>query len=476
MKRNHLFLWNKVQLGKWMFTFCLCLFLIGITSCQQGFKDDERFSSSVSGVTLESPDPSAVTFTKLAGTTNVKIEWPVVIGAGGYTFSLYIVDDPDNPVAVGEENEFIDGCSTIREYQEETKYMALLKTIGKTELNNKDAVAASQLPWTTYLPATTIPDGSNLTEYFAQNPISVEVGEEVAYELEANGSYTMSGEVHFGTANVTLRGDKVRRPTVELSAGFKSSGGGNIIKYINFECSGLTGSKMFYGFDAVPEGTILNASACMVTNPIVIQSCNFEKLPVHLFFDDGKTYAIETFLVDDCIIELTNDGRFYQNSATYGGVSNFTLSNSTVYKNNTGTDFFMQLGGQRPNYYGWASAGQTYRNCTFYQFDRMHNSNNYSRTELTCYTTVENCIFLDMLRDAAARYILPSNNINNKTLKFDFNTYWRNGAAETGNGSYDTSGTSLNEDPGCKDPLTGDFTVTNPNTIAKRIGDPRWFE
>ncbi|NDW12203.1 DUF4957 domain-containing protein [Bacteroides sp. 214] len=472
MKMNYLFLSGNRQIGKWAAACCLCLFLVGVTSCQHGLDDSERFSGGVTGVTLESPNPSEVTFTKVAGTSNVKIEWPVVYGAGGYAFSLYIVDDPDNPELVGEENEFVDGISIIREYKEDTKYMANITALGNEKLNNKDA-APSEVSWSTLLAATMVPDGLDLTTYFAdfEDP-----GEEVAYELAPNGNYTVSGEINFGTANVTLRGNKLSPATVVLSAGFKSQGGGNNFKFINFKCEGLTGSKSFYGFNAIPEGAALVSNGYIVKNPIVIQSCSFEKLPVHLFFDDGKHYAVSVFLVDNCVVELTNNGRFYQNSGSNGGVSNFTISNSTVYKNNQGKDYFMQLSGQRPHQLGWTSAGQTYRNCTFYQFDRMHNSNNYSRNELNCYTTVENCIFLDGLRDAAARYILPSNNVNNKTLTFKNNTYWRNGAAETGNGNYDKSGTSLDEDPGCKDPSSGDFTVTNPNTIARRIGDPRWFE
>lgn len=42
-------------------------------------------------------------------------------GAEGYEFSWYVVDDPENPIAV-VEGEFIDGCSVELEVEEDTKY------------------------------------------------------------------------------------------------------------------------------------------------------------------------------------------------------------------------------------------------------------------------------------------------------------------------------------------------------------------
>ena len=43
------------------------------------------------------------------GTATIK--WNVVEGAGGYEVSFYNVDNPEEKVPVGEENEFVDGCS-----------------------------------------------------------------------------------------------------------------------------------------------------------------------------------------------------------------------------------------------------------------------------------------------------------------------------------------------------------------------------
>jgi len=449
----------------------LPIIVLLLSACIKGYDDEWTFSSGVEGVTLESPKAEDVTFTPSADGSTVKVVWPVVYGAGGYQFSLYIVDDPLNPVLVGVENEFIDGCSATRSLLEDTRYKVVLKSLGNEKSNNKEASSATEISYSTLLAATIIPDGTDLAQYFSNNPV-VDSGTEIAYELEGGGTYTMSGEVNFGTANVTFRGNKVNRPMVTLSAGFKSQGGGTKFKFINFDCTNIPVDATFYGFNSIPEGSTLVNNAVLIANPIVFQSCNFNALPVPLYWDNGKNYVPYTLLIKDCVAEMTNNGRVIRNSASNGGIKDFTAINSTFYKNNTGTDYWMQLSGARLENFGFATGGQTYSNCTFYGFDRMHNSNNYSRPGI--YVTIEKCIFLEMLRDQTARYILPSNNVNNKILTYDNNTYWRLGAAEN-YGSYDKSGTALDEDPLCANPAVGDFTVGNPNTISRGIGDPRWL-
>ena len=480
MKKKNFFLIRKTQMAKSLLAFCLCFFLVGITSCIKGYDEDNQYTSGVTNTTLVSPNADGITFLKSPDGTSVKIEWPVVFGAGGYEVSFYIADDPENLELVGEENEIVDGCFIIRPLLEDTKYQFVVKALGNERYNNKTAETATLREMSTLVEATMIPDGTDLSDFFANNPI-VDNGEEIAYELAAGGNYTISSRIDLGRAYLTLRGDKVNRPTVVAGAGFRSLGGGNKFKFINFECEGMTGNA-FYGFDdidnsgAVEEVNGTNRTV-IVRNPIMFQECNFAKLPQPLLFDDNKPYAVSTFIVDNCVVELTNNGRFYRNQAGYGALKDFTISNSTVYKTNTGGDQWMQLGGQGLDRFGWASGSQTYINNTFYGFNHMHNSNNYSRTQAPVTVTVKNNLFLDFVAgdgDPVARRILPGGNRNNKTVIFDTNTYWKNGAAEPDHAN-DPSGTALKEDPGCQDPANGNFKVTNANTIAAGIGDPRWW-
>ena len=183
--------------------------MLSLNACVKGYNDDWTFTSGVTGVTLESPAAETIQFTPSADGSTVDIEWPVVYGAGGYQFSLYIVDDAENPVVVGTEDEIVDGCSVTRALLEDTKYLVVLKTLGNEKYDNAEATSSTEASFSTLLEATVIPDGTDLTQYFSENPI-VDAGEELGYELEAGGTYTVSGDIDFGTAQVTLKSEAKR--------------------------------------------------------------------------------------------------------------------------------------------------------------------------------------------------------------------------------------------------------------------------
>ena len=144
MKSNRLFLRRRTR----GLLFATLLFLL--SSCTIGYHEDESFESDVKNATLESPQLENVKVELDATGENATIEWPVVHGAEGYEFSWYVVDDPENPIAV-VEGEFIDGCSVELEVEEDTKYKFLIKTIGNKQFNNKDAEKACEISFSTYL-------------------------------------------------------------------------------------------------------------------------------------------------------------------------------------------------------------------------------------------------------------------------------------------------------------------------------------
>lgn len=121
------------------------------------------------------------------------------------------------------EGEFIDGCSVELEVEEDTKYKFLIKTIGNKQFNNKDAEKACEISFSTLLETyASIPSGVDLTQWFIDNPLpetDMEPNEdgtlkELAYELEANGEYTISGPIDFGARKVTIRGNKINHSKI----------------------------------------------------------------------------------------------------------------------------------------------------------------------------------------------------------------------------------------------------------------------
>jgi hypothetical protein len=458
-------------------------------SCIDGYKDDWTFSSGVTNTTLLSPDSTNVVFSKdING--NLVVTWPVVYGAGGYQFSLYIVDDPNNPVAVGTENEVIDGCSATRALQEDTKYKVVIKTIGNTDYNNKDAEKITTVPYSTLLPAyKVIPDGTDLYEYFTNNAIPDSTNE-LAYELVANGKYTLSGQVDFQKHWVTLRGDKVFHPTITYgSAGRLRTTAGFTLKYMNFDCNAMpadvTDAALLL-LSATPDPAILNTtfnSYYIIPKDIYFYKCNFVGINRRLIFDANIKYCLTSLTIRDCSVGLNalNDasgGIIY----LQGGFANtFTIKNSTVWGNTKTAGYFLRYNNSgRPDRAGFVNGSINFFNNTFYNVVYSGQMANYTAMNSAMVKlNLSQNIFVDCGSGQVIRRLSVSTTTMVRTL--NNNCYWYDGAYPEANevtAAYgDKSGTAFGEDPAFTDVTTGNFTIGSSATtiISKQSGDPRWL-
>ena len=59
-------------------------------------------------------------------------------------------------------------------------------------------------------------------------------------------------------------------------------------------------------------------------------------------------------------------------------------------------------------------------------------------------------------------------------VTFNLNTYWADGAAETGFEKYDT-GVVLTTDPALVNPDAGNLTPQGAEQLSYKTGDPRWL-
>ncbi len=459
--------------------FCLSVIFSAGSCAGDGF-DEETFSGGVTNTQLESPEASKVSFEKIAGKPNVKVEWPVVMGAGGYLFSMYIVDDPSNPVAVVKDS-IVDGCSVACAYLDDTNYKVEIKTLGNEKYNNQDAASASEVSWSTLVPATPIPAGTDLTTYFTNNPITTGKDVEVAYELEAGGSYTISGDLDLGVNNVQLRGNKINhaRVTFTGSGSIVSCGGGMALKFIDFDCDAVSKGS-FVKFGDVPEEIKGMNSYGLVTNPMIIQSCEIHNVRHYFVNINGKKYAIQNFIVRDCIIRFYQDSEIFNFNSNNSFVKDFELSNSTLYNLSDGNNGrFMRVAGGKGADAGWSDCSMNFTSNTFYNISRNQdsfNSNVWNRQKNT--VTLSKNIFYDSCKGEFNRRIVGGRTDNAKTC--DNNCYWYNGGSaldKESNGNYgDKSTTAYGVDPGFKDPVNGDFTVGHPDVIGHGSGDPRWLK
>lgn len=401
-------------------------------------------------------------------------------GDNGRWWFMYIVDDPTNPVAVVKDS-IIDGCSVACTYLDDTNYKVEIKTLGNDKYNNKDAASVSEVTWSTLVPATTIPAGTDLNTYFENNPITSGKDVEVAYELEAGGSYTISGDLNLGVNNVQLRGNKVNHAKVTFtgSGAIVSSGGGMALKFIDFDCD-VVSKGSFVKFGDVPEEIKGMNSYGIVTNPMIIQSCEIRNVRHYLVNINGKKYAIQNFIVRDCLIKFYQDAEIFNFNSNNSFVKDFELSSSTLYNlSEASNGRFMRVAGGKGADVGWADCSMNFTSNTFYNIScdqEAFNSNVWNRQKNT--VNLSKNIFYDSCKGEFNRRIVGGRTDNAKTC--DNNCYWYKGGSgleKEANGNYgDKSTSAYGVDPGFKDPANGDFTVRHSEVISHGSGDPRWLK
>ena len=175
------------------------------------------------------------------------ISWPVVYGAGGYSVALYNVNNPSSPVLV--KTDTIDGCSLTTNREEDTNYSFSVKALGNSKYNNKEAQTSTEMAFTTFLPTyAEIPDGSDLKEWFAANPVPQDSTGHLCYDLAPGGNYTVSGNIDFGGHRVTLRSSsKANNANLKMmTSSTFTTFAGFTLKYLNIDADELNHSLITY--------------------------------------------------------------------------------------------------------------------------------------------------------------------------------------------------------------------------------------
>jgi hypothetical protein len=466
----------------WLFVAVVFYF----TSCVDGYKDDWTFSTGVENVQLESPVAESFTFTKNAEGTILTINWSVVYGALGYQFSLYDVTDVNNPVTI-VENEIVDGCSKKVNIIEDTNYKVVVKALGNPKLNNKDAVTATEVPYSTMIPAIILPDGTDLYAFFQANPIP-ESADEQAYELEAGGNYTLSGAVDFSKNWITLRGNRTNYPTLKytidgriaISNGFK-------LKFINVDCSEVVASTGVINLSSTPDESIMTGGYYTLPNPVVIQSCTFKGVNSSFLYDSGRAYCVPNFLIKDCIVSFPSTAIFFRlTNNSY--INSLTVQNSTIYGIPNSNGYFAQY---KNNARGTGTT-VNFSNSTFYNIAVTGQMANYSGLNNSgCKLILIQNIFVNCSNKDVVRRLSAGGTNMQRDLKD--NCYWydtnSDGVAdfeagnEMGHSYGDKSGTGFYENPA----FAGNVQNPNPESVnfmpaasasailSKRCGDPRWL-
>lgn len=501
MKKKDFFTWPKL---------CGTLLMGAVTllmgSCAVDGFNDETYTSDVRNAQLLSPAEDDIIVSVSTDGKSQTISWPVVHGAGGYLVSFYDEGNPDEFIVT---DSIVDGCSISVPREEDVNYKFIILTLGNLELNNTGAELATAKKISTFTPTyETIPSGTELSSWFKEHPIPAEALTEMKnYDLESGGEYFLDDVLDFDAYRVTLRTNNKEnhaKITYTNEASCITTTAQMGIKYIDFDCAIIPNNKGVFAFSketTVPAANTINPelykwTGALITDPIVISSCNFDNVGGYFFWDNAaKTWA-ETMLVDNCVVHLTPQaavagGVFWTNKA--GQINNLTVSNSTFYEDpECAVDYkyFYQAGlVKAPDLYvdtaperATASNTLTYSNCTFYHVTWNNGQwGNYNgmQGKSTSYWVMTNCIFYDCSTSGSVprRFLhgqAYASSPKNKT--FNYNTYMKNDGTFQDPQNYDTSGTIIEEDPQFANPAAGDFTIgASSKQAALKTGDPRWL-
>ncbi|MBQ6204994.1 MAG: DUF4957 domain-containing protein [Prevotella sp.] len=494
MSKNHLIAFGKLC--------SLLAFATGgllLASCaDDGYDDKERFESSVRNTQLASPKDATISAS--ADGKSQTITWPVVHGAGGYQVTLYDASDMGKAIV----DSLVEGCSVTFKREEDVNYVLRILAKGNTALGNTDASEATQINFSTFTPTfKTIPAGSDLNEWFAANPIAEDVTEMVNYDLEGGGQYTVSAVLDFDGHPVTLRSNSKSNPakiTYTTAESGITTTAAMSIKYLDFDCSGMEGTKGVFAFSkttTVPAANTIDPAVykwtgAYISNPISIVNCNFDNVNGYFFWDNAaKTWA-ETLLVDNCVVHLTpqtalGGGVFWTNKA--GQFNNLYVTNSTFYESpdNPGDyKYFYQAGmAKAPDLYVDNSSQQqtatnsvNYQNCTFYHVawnNGQWGNYNGMQSKSYSYWIMTDCIFYDCSTSGSVPRRFLHGRSGQLHAVFNNNTYMSADGTFQDPGSYDVSGTIIEEDPMFANPSAGDFHISGATQVARKTGDPRWL-
>lgn len=476
MSKNHLIAFGKlcslvvIATGGLMFASC----------AKDGF-DDESFDSSVKNSQLATPTADNITVTASADGKTQTFSWPVVHGAGGYLVSLYNTEEMDDPIV---RDTLVDGCSVTLPREEDLNYQFTIQTKGRSNLNNNDAAEMVTYLFTTFSPSlATIPAGSDLYQWFAENPVP-DSEETIYYDLEAGGQYTLSKSVDFSTHAVVLRtASKSDWATVTPADGAALEYCGSFgLKYLIIDGS-MTDNPLL-AFSANPPASILDASHNnhnQITRPTSIQKCSFIHVQGMILYDNKVKYCLKDFVMDDCTIQLEPTGGMSNSSVFYvydggGFINDFTMTNTTVWNANANTFKYLirYNNSGRCDRAGYTTNSINIKNCTMYNVvktGQMCNHGGFDGQATSNYD-VENNIFVDCGSHQVARRFVGRLNDAAKIV-FNNNTYWFDGEANDQTG-YDT-GYILTTDPAFANAAEGDFRPSGAEQLSMKTGDPRWL-
>ena len=486
MKKIHLSKCSKMC--AWLLTGVGAVLL---TSCAGDGFSDESFvpGNGVTNTKLTTPSGDDIKIEASSDGSKQTISWPIVYGAGGY--KAVLTNLSTNEVLV---DSIIDNLTFAASREEDTNYKLTLQVLGNTKLGNTDGDVVDK-PFSTFTASyAKIPVG-DLYAYFQNNPIPDDQTDELNYDLEAGGQYTLSAPLEFNFHKVCLRSTDKGNPatiTVAPEANFVVSNSFSL-KYLNVAMTAIPENakpvlELFkYEGDTALDGILEKPKNYYLIPTVNLIGCKFTNVIGSLIFDNNKAYCIMSLNLKKTMVQLNTTKEKIRNEAFIsfqgGGVKDIVFENTTFYQ--TGSENFKyflrynnsvradRITGSKTDFTTF-----NYTNNTFFRIcdtkdGQWFNSN--GPKDYSIYTVFNN-IWVDCTSGQIARRIKGNSQLGTSSqARFLHNTYWLNGAAYD-QAEHDASGTVLTTDPAFEDAANGDFTPTGAEQVQYKTGDSRWYE
>ena len=500
-------------------TCCAVISTLLLGSCAEGYETSRTADLDVRNTQMETPIQDSISFKVSTDGKTATVSWPVVGGAGGHEVTFMNVDDTDNPVIVDDfDKKIVDGSKFTVNVTEDSKYKMLMRTLGNKGYGNIDDPETHSYDFSTLVPSVaTIPSGTDIYQYFQENPLDSNKVE-VAVELEAGGEYTLSGPVDFCHHPLTFRGDKIHRPVVHMTGdGHFETYSTLKVKFINFDMTESTADGFIaMSKDNLPDsiktenrgnywrGSSQIKGIYMVEDPIYIANCWFKNLPHAMLYDNQVNCAFWYFTLSNCIVQMNNVTKssigFINLYKAGKSVKNITIERSTIYNiadngsacfiryqnesNSTPEKVFGTLSAEY-NSHKWVFTRSTLAKCYYdYSTNSGWRFSNNVRVSVNFTVNIDHTIFYN----CAQLYRMTSDKNSSRTYRFNF--FWNNGQDDKNrNNSAKDSGNApfaSEYDPGFggqelkeldfSQPNGGvNFTPTEYEIVTNRGGDPRWL-
>ncbi len=286
----------------------------------------------------------------------------------------------------------------------------------------------------------------------------------ITINLAAGGEYTV-GQTMPVTGALTIKGD-VSKPAV-------------------IDASVLSG-PMFAVSTTLPE-SLVNELEFFQLGDVSVSGISVKGLPAQFFFGSGVKSLINSFLIDNSIVEMNGGNKNIFDFAGGGVAANFKVTNSTIYSKTPHTGFiYSSQSGQKATEAGLEMQNFFLSNSTFYNVANGKNTFNHRQSGQKWLSfTVTDCINIDTGKsgqfikglNAGQASANPVWNVSGISSQYTVDGALTDMTASESTGDEEEPVTNAVEGliAFTGDYTQGDFTLADCPQKEAKLGDPRWI-